>query len=313
MSDRDLQIKAFNEKNPKPERNVCPHSSAEMRWQFQKNNSTHVVTQCLNCGAILKRHNKADFPQWESLSQVDEALREQFNAPTRSWYEKRKNLLDQLPPAIQQPQFNFSEFDDAYIEKHPEPINPSNCKHGITMLTLRTYDGGSSAVVKQCIDCGKHISAVAKTTVVNIHELPDFDVNADIKIKTELSEWHFRYAEARNAAMWDFIEERGRKIASGEVKVIDTTTFGTYYDSKEWVNTRSRIMKRDDYKCQVQRCTNPAACAHHITYDRLGCENDLDLISLCTRCHELVHETQDLRKYRLTSHEIRDLLRFDEP
>jgi hypothetical protein len=309
LSDRDLQIKAFNQKNPKPERKECSHSTTGIRRQVQKNDSNHIVTQCLACGAILQHHSKANFANWALFPQVDLTLSETFNSASVSWYEKRAALLAELPPAIEMPEFDSIDFKEEYLAKHPRPIDPFTCDHLQTELTLRTYKNGASAVVSQCVHCGKHVSAVVKATVTNIQQLPAFDVEKGKRINAAVSEWISKYADEMQAARWKFNEERGQKIARGEINVIDSTTFGTYYASDEWANTRARIMRRDDYKCQVQACKSLAECVHHITYDRLGCENDLDLISLCTDCHQLVHQKQDAShfQYRLTSFEIRKL------
>ena len=97
------------------------------------------------------------------------------------------------------------------------------------------------------------------------------------------------------------------EIKAGKYTIRKNTRFNTYYDSDEWENTRTRMLKRDDAECQS--CGETAECVHHITYERLGEENDLDLISLCDKCHEEVHRRQDLFRlgYRLTPEEIRTL------
>lgn len=102
-----------------------------------------------------------------------------------------------------------------------------------------------------------------------------------------------------------FYSEIAARIASGELTVIDNSKFGTYYESEEWSNTRLRILKRDDHECQS--CGATAECVHHITYERLGQENDLDLISLCNECHEIIHCIQDdfQFSYRIVPDEIR--------
>ncbi|KEQ11355.1 HNH endonuclease [Endozoicomonas numazuensis] len=99
-----------------------------------------------------------------------------------------------------------------------------------------------------------------------------------------------------------------QEIVSGELKIVDKTTFGSYYESSEWQKTRSRILVRDGRKCQA--CNEKAECVHHLIYDRIGKENDLDLISLCNSCHNEVHTYQNSMgpSYRLTPNEIKSLV-----
>ncbi|OMH28137.1 hypothetical protein BGP75_22140 [Motiliproteus sp. MSK22-1] len=97
-------------------------------------------------------------------------------------------------------------------------------------------------------------------------------------------------------------------MSTGEINRVDKSTFGTYYTSKEWKKTRNRILIRDDMTCQA--CGNLAETVHHLIYDRIGRENDLDLISLCNHCHAEVHTYQDMNGigYRLTPKEIEALI-----
>lgn len=308
-SDRDLKIKAFHQENPKPEKKVCLHTITEKRLQRHCNDSQHIATQCLTCGVILEHHSKEANSNWESFTEVDIKLNETFNWALTKWYGKKEALFDELPPAIEMPEFDAAQFKERYLELHPMPIDPSDCLHSATQLTFRIYKNGDSAAVNQCVDCGKHRSTVVKRSVPNIQSLPAFDAEKEPHNYAAISEWRSVHASALLAAKRKFNEERDRKIENGEIDVIDSTTFGTYYDSTEWVNTRVRIMERDSHTCQVEACNSHSECVHHITYDRLGCENDLDLISLCTECHLLIHRIQDASplKARLTSCEIRNL------
>jgi hypothetical protein len=64
-----------------------------------------------------------------------------------------------------------------------------------------------------------------------------------------------------------------------------------YLNSNEWKELRQRILNRDKYICQICK-TNKAVQVHHLTYKRLGNEQDFDLISVCLPCHELEHTKQ---------------------
>ena len=62
-----------------------------------------------------------------------------------------------------------------------------------------------------------------------------------------------------------------------------------YLRTPEWQATRKRILKRDRYQCQGCNAYGRILHVHHYTYERLGCEDDADLITLCLDCHEELH------------------------
>ena len=309
LSARDLKIKAFLEANPRPKPIICLHPNSEYRRGVMRNGSQHVVTQCLECGLTLKRHRKVDYPNWESMPIADTALGDMFYKATTDWYEKEAAMHNELPPAIDRPSFDFAQFAGEYLKDHPLPINPYECPHVKTELTLRVYQSGSCQAVYQCVECGKHIRAISKNQVADIQNLPPFNEDKRLSTEEAVRCWHKKHSEATEKARQAFNEETAAQITSGEIVVIDSTTFGTYYTSPEWARTRSRIMDRDRHQCQVASCGDTSECVHHISYDRLGCENDLDLISLCHACHDLVHQKQRAFpfEYRLTSSEIKSL------
>lgn len=90
-------------------------------------------------------------------------------------------------------------------------------------------------------------------------------------------------------------EERAKKIK-------DSSEYKTFIESKEWQETRTRIFKRDKYKCQIcGSCKNLQV--HHITYENLGQEKDADLVTLCEKCHiEDIHK--DKSKPNNNNHNI---------
>jgi len=68
----------------------------------------------------------------------------------------------------------------------------------------------------------------------------------------------------------------------------------SFYNSKEWANTREYILKRDNYLC---RCGRPAEEVHHITHltpENIGdpkiTMNPENLVSLCKACHFEEHK-----------------------
>lgn len=61
-----------------------------------------------------------------------------------------------------------------------------------------------------------------------------------------------------------------------------------YYRSDEWFNIRNRRLKMDAYRCF--NCGRMDSLeVHHKHYDSVGCESMDDLVTLCDRCHEMLH------------------------
>ena len=68
----------------------------------------------------------------------------------------------------------------------------------------------------------------------------------------------------------------------------------SFYNSKEWINTRDYVLRRDKYLC---RCGRPATEVHHIIHlspqnigDVTITMNPDNLISLCRDCHFEEHK-----------------------
>lgn len=69
----------------------------------------------------------------------------------------------------------------------------------------------------------------------------------------------------------------------------------SFYNSKEWEQTRLYVLKRDKFLCQD--CGKPASEVHHITHltpQNIGdvsiTMNPANLVSLCRECHFQRHK-----------------------
>jgi len=64
-----------------------------------------------------------------------------------------------------------------------------------------------------------------------------------------------------------------------------------YIASDEWKERRDRIMKKYKNVCQAgfAGCTGRAVQVHHLTYMRLGNEQNDHLIPVCLNCHKQIH------------------------
>lgn len=86
-------------------------------------------------------------------------------------------------------------------------------------------------------------------------------------------------------------------------KPLTTNDYNTYLNSDYWQYVKTLVIKRDFCRCQNKKRSNTTnqlkKCGsqsklevHHKTYENLGNElNHLDnLITLCSKCHEKIHE-----------------------
>jgi hypothetical protein len=61
-----------------------------------------------------------------------------------------------------------------------------------------------------------------------------------------------------------------------------------YIKSKEWYSFRARVFKQRGFHCEI--CNRQKNLQlHHLTYERLGSEQDGDVMILCKVCHETAH------------------------
>ena len=72
-----------------------------------------------------------------------------------------------------------------------------------------------------------------------------------------------------------------------------TGFYAEYLLSEQWAETRQRILRRDGFRCSVCNASN-GLNVHHRTYERIGCEADSDLVTLCRECHEIFHRSGKL-------------------
>jgi hypothetical protein len=301
-----LRLREFEEQNPRPTSpaRTCAHASQERRVRTFRDGTIHACLQCLACGQKV-----ADVPKpenWRELPRFGDALRDAASVPETAWQAERARIRYEIEGALDE-RFRFDDdgFSADYERSRPRPFDPTNCQHQTTSLCRRTYGNGTWAAVLQCDVCGKHLRSVRQADAPPPDTLKAFDETRGRLLHKAGTEWLMERVAAGKSARNEFNQEIARKLASGELVYTDTSLFGTYYSSPEWQRTRLRVLARDDHACQS--CGDQATDAHHITYDRLGCENDLDLIALCRACHNLVHyhQSKGPHGWRLLPSEIR--------
>lgn len=311
----ELTLAEYEAEFPKPELTIkdCQHETIELRLRINSNNSSHIVQQCLLCGESLKCLKKEDVKNWKSLPPYDEKLGKEEKKLLQEWYKKRDEIKKYtLWEGDKLPAFNEEQFKKEYEKNNPVALCSSICEHVNQIITLRVYSNKNNAIVSQCIDCGKHVRAISKSQIPYDYQLlAGFDESLEKNQRERYHNWYHDYFEASKKAHILFKQQLQHDIKNGKYNFIYHDTYNTYYDSIEWLNTRTRIIERDSHICQA--CQTDATCVHHMTYTNLGKESDLELISLCTNCHQEVHKRQNLfpYSYKLTPKEIMTLWYWD--
>lgn len=84
-------------------------------------------------------------------------------------------------------------------------------------------------------------------------------------------------------------------------------------DKIEWDEARRQRLEIDGHRCRMCNAPNEviALQAHHRTYERKGCENvQDDLTMVCTDCHNLFHRNRSL--YPSTPKDVQKLRREND-
>jgi 5-methylcytosine-specific restriction endonuclease McrA len=68
----------------------------------------------------------------------------------------------------------------------------------------------------------------------------------------------------------------------------DWIDYMRYLQSSDWRKRRKRLIKEACGCCQRCGRERKALQVHHITYERLGCELDTDLMVVCPACHKVL-------------------------
>lgn len=136
-----------------------------------------------------------------------------------------------------------------------------------------TYSNGVVHIRQQCFNCGLVHPDTFKRADFDFDSLPEMNEELRVKFYEKLKER----------------SERKTKIYYKKVE-IHSEGYYEYLKSEDWRNKRMKTLLRDNMKCRC--CGEKATQVHHITYDNLGFEKDIDLLSVCAECHKKIHSEE---------------------
>jgi hypothetical protein len=89
--------------------------------------------------------------------------------------------------------------------------------------------------------------------------------------------------------LYDDYQQKRTKVLSRVHGQSVPEDYNKYLRSKHWKKTREKALIRADYQCQLCASKDSVLNVHHNSYERIGKEQDKDLIVLCRPCHRRFH------------------------
>lgn len=93
----------------------------------------------------------------------------------------------------------------------------------------------------------------------------------------------------------------------GAVKKLDAlsqalgySSYDEYLLGEHWKSFTNRVKEKQCWLCGKTRLLQ----VHHKTYERLGCEQDDDVVTVCNNCHKAIHRLTQQGTPLLTAHEV---------
>lgn len=154
------------------------------------------------------------------------------------------------------------------------------CKDCDFIFVKKQKVNGDYLVRKQCFGCGCLDNKVYKFSDVgsrsDVMKLPEFNEKLNEEYYEKLRQIRIKeYNEKREQRKNEFFRE-----------------YSEYLNSNKWRLKREKVLERDKYLCQA--ClTRKATQVHHISYEFIYNEPLFDLISVCTECHDKIHNLRD--------------------
>lgn len=162
-----------------------------------------------------------------------------------------------------------------------------SCQHPEFVLCKRIIANGALQYWRQCVECGTG-TAVAR------NRLTPSELDTPHTWDDTLSTRYYAEASRRRTEAWNR-KQQERIEQENQTSREWWTAYNRYLQSPQWKERRQRVLERDNYLCQG--ClTRRATQVHHLTYERVGNEMMFDLISICTPCHDALHEDKSQRR-----------------
>lgn len=161
----------------------------------------------------------------------------------------------------------------------PEPVEDEiweRCQHRHRLRAI--YDDRRDGVRLygyQCLECGEKLfnSMMGLRASIDAGRDPNEHVPFDRQLRDRI--WQAKRDEYQRRR--DERDDAWRQW------------YSSYLQSTAWHDLRQKVLTRDNRTCRNIHCDRPAEQVHHVTYERVGCEDLDDLVSICRACHAMAH------------------------
>lgn len=152
------------------------------------------------------------------------------------------------------------------------------CQHEFKPVVYIT-ENGKRSLRETCINCFQR----KDRSKMSLYDLS--------KIPIRNNEKYHEFVKENQEPRRKFQQELGQKQSHATLQRF-RDTYSDYINSTEWKNKRNKVMKRDNYTCQI--CASPAKDVHHLTYQNFRNEYLFELVALCRSCHlNVYHEGRE--------------------
>ena len=153
------------------------------------------------------------------------------------------------------------------------------CEHAATEIRYKLDSLGRRLYVRQCLDCGGQVgSAVPYADVPDRVAVSEFDGNIRDR-------WFKRRQVRQQELSAEMEAERDKESAEWFAQ------YNEYLKTPDWARRRQGVLDRDEGICQAgyPGCAFRATEVHHLNYRHAFDEPLFDLVAVCHRCHERLH------------------------
>lgn len=170
------------------------------------------------------------------------------------------------------------DFDESYEERintlNDQIKKLSECEHIKTEIRSRGMHYGL-----QCMRCGSWVGGWIKhSEVQNKDSIQPYD--------DSLCQ---RYYETKSILSAELVKIRDERVQ--EERDTRTGEYKEYLLSDAWRDKRQRVLARCGGMCEGCRKYR-ATEVHHLTYKHVGNEFLFELVGLCKKCHEAIHNRE---------------------
>ena len=166
------------------------------------------------------------------------------------------------------------------------------CGHEETAFRERRLGNGGVQYVRQCHRCGKATTNPIKRADAIYQNRstipPPFD---DALLET----WERDKSQAYEQIDRDY-RNRVNAFSSPDLNPDDEwqIRYNAYLASPAWTKKRKLVLERANNLCEGCR-EHAAAEVHHLSYENMSDEFLFELVALCKKCHDSIHERRQAR------------------